>query len=500
MKIDYKTTTSLALENSDCLILPVFSNYVLQKMGQTLDKNSQGQIARLIQGDLELKLGSTLMIHDPRGVNVQRILCIYYGAQENIDTVHFQKIITTAAKATNKPGILTVSICLGDFPLIQHSIVDTIPQVISAFEGGFYVFEDFKTAALNTCALQSVELLFNTQIDKNQLDVAINTGKALAEGIHLTKQLSNLPANHGTPSHIAKIAQSLEKTYPTLSVEVLDMDDAVVQNMGGLLAVAQGSAQAAKFVIIRYRASKTKPDQSPVVLIGKGVTFDSGGISIKPAFRMEEMKFDMAGAASVLGVIKTAAQLELSVPLVGILPLTENLLGSKAMKPGDVIYTLSGKTVEIIDTDAEGRLILADALTYSQRFNPAVVIDIGTLTGAIGIALGSAASGLMTTDADLCRALEAAGKFSGDRVWSFPLWEDYYEMIQSNVADVANVGEGGAGSITAAAFLSRFVDTTKWAHLDIGETAYVTGKNKTATGRPVALLVQYLLHYCQSLN
>lgn len=277
-----------------------------------------------------------------------------------------------------------------------------------------------------------------------------------------------------------------------LDIQVLKKDAIEKEGMGALLAVAQGSEQPPHFVVLEYNGAKK--GQKPVVLVGKGVTFDSGGICIKPAAGMEEMKFDMAGAASVLGTLKAIALLKLPINVVGIMPLTENLPSGSAVKPGDIIKSLSGQTIEVINTDAEGRLILADALTYSERFEPDVVIDMATLTGAIIIALGAVATGLMSNDTTLSDELAKAGEQSHDRIWPLPLWDDYQEQIDSNIADISNIGIGGGKSITAACFLSRFTKKFRWAHLDIAGTAWRSGQNKTATGRPVSLLVQFLLN------
>lgn len=269
------------------------------------------------------------------------------------------------------------------------------------------------------------------------------------------------------------------------------------EGMGGLLAVAQGSEEPVQFITLEYLGAEK---QKPIVLVGKGVTFDAGGICLKPALGMEEMKYDMSGAAAVLGVLKTIAQLELPIHVVGIIPLTENLPSGRAVKPGDVVKTLAGLNVEVINTDAEGRLILADALTYSERFNPAAVIDMATLTGAIIVTLGTVATGMMSNTTELALEIEKAGQESQDRVWPLPLWDDYQEQINSNVADVSNVGIGGGKSITAACFLSRFTKKLNWAHLDIAGTAWKSGPEKTATGRPVSLIVQFLLNRCKNNN
>jgi leucyl aminopeptidase len=304
-----------------------------------------------------------------------------------------------------------------------------------------------------------------------------------------------LPSNVCTPTYFAKSAQALVAEYASvMKIEVLEEQDAKNLGMGAFLAVAKGSAEPPKFIVLHYKGAKT--DEKPIVLIGKGVTFDSGGICLKPAAGMEEMKFDMLGAASVLGTLKAAALLKLSINVIGIMPVVENMPGGRATKPGDIVSTLLGKTIEIINTDAEGRLILADSLAYSERFEPTAVIDIATLTGAIIVALGTVATGLMSNNIGLTQEIELAGKQSSDYVWTLPLWEDYQEQIDSNIADMMNIGVDGGKSITAACLLERFAKKFPWAHLDIAGSGWKSGRFKTASGRPVALLVQFLLNRC----
>src|SRR3569832_733229 len=315
--------------------------------------------------------------------------------------------------------------------------------------------------------------------------------KAVAEGIKPTKDLGNLPPKLCTPGYLADQARTLAKRHKTIKVEVLDRGDMEKLGMGALLAVARGSQEPPKLIVVQYRGGK-KIDR-PVALVGKGVTFDSGGISIKPAQAMDEMKFDMCGAASVLGTRETIALLKLPLNVVGVIPSTENLPSGTATKPGDVVTSLSGQTIEILNTDAEGRLILCDALTYTERFEPDVVIDIATLTGACVVALGKHASGLLGNNEALIQDLLKAGKETGARAWELPLWEDYQDQLKTHFADMANVGGRDGGTITAACFLSRFTKKFQWAHLDIAGTAWLTGDKKGATGRPVPLLTQYLL-------
>jgi leucyl aminopeptidase len=324
--------------------------------------------------------------------------------------------------------------------------------------------------------------------------MAVEIGTAIGKGVATARDLGNLPGNICTPTYLADTAQKNAKRYSDMNVKILKQDDIEKLGMGALLSVAKGSRQPPRLIVINYDGGK-KGDK-PVVLVGKGITFDSGGISIKSSASMDEMKFDMCGAASVLGTMVTVGELKLPINVVGIVPSCENMPDGAANKPGDIVTSMSGQTIEVLNTDAEGRLILCDALTYSERYKPRAVIDIATLTGACVIALGKHPSGLLSNDDTLAEKLRNAGQRSGDRVWQLPLWEEYQDQLKSNFADMANIGGREAGTITAACFLSRFAEKLKWAHLDIAGTAWESGDNKGATGRPVPLLSQYLLDQC----
>jgi leucyl aminopeptidase len=318
----------------------------------------------------------------------------------------------------------------------------------------------------------------------------LEEGLAIAHGVSLAKDLGNLPPNVCTPTYLADQARELAKRY-RMKATVLEAEDMEKLGMGALLSVARGSAQPPKLIVLEHRGGAKA--QKPVALVGKGITFDTGGISLKPASEMDEMKFDMCGAASVLGTLKAVGEMRLPINVVGVIPTTENMPGGRATKPGDIVTTMSGQTVEILNTDAEGRLILCDALTYASRFEPAAVIDIATLTGACVIALGHVASGLYANDEALAKEVLAAADAAFDRAWHLPLWDDYQEQLKSNFADFANIGGRPAGSVTAACFLARFTKKFRWAHLDIAGTAWKSGREKGATGRPVPLLTQFLL-------
>ena len=359
-----------------------------------------------------------------------------------------------------------------------------------------YEFREFKSKpAKDRKTLRRITQMVSSRRDLAIGIQAVSDGRAITHGIRLARDLANRPANVCTPTHLAAEAQQLAKSLPAIKVTVLDEDALKKLKMNALLSVAQGTAEPARLITLEYKGGKR--NGRPIVLVGKGITFDSGGISIKPAANMDEMKFDMCGGAAVFGAIATVAEMQLPLNVIGIIAATENMPGSKATRPGDIYTSMSGQTIEVLNTDAEGRLILCDALTYSERFNPDVVIDIATLTGACVIALGKHATGLLSNHNPLAKDLLNAGENCGDRAWQLPLWDDYQKQLDSPFADIANVGGRDAGTITAACFLSRFTKKLNWAHLDIAGTAWITGDKKGATGRPVTLLVQYLMDRCR---
>jgi leucyl aminopeptidase len=353
-----------------------------------------------------------------------------------------------------------------------------------------YRFDRLKSKAPESKrALRKVTLHLAKRSDIADGEIGLQRGEAIAEGVTLAKDLGNLPGNICTPAYLAEQAQELGKRHG-IKVEVLDRKEIEKLGMNSFLAVAQGSTQPPKLIVLEYQGGKR--DTPPVALVGKGVTFDTGGISIKPAAEMDEMKFDMCGAASVLGTLKAIALMRLPLNVVGVIPATENMPDGNAIKPGDIVTTMSGQTVEILNTDAEGRLILCDALTYVEKYKPAAVVDIATLTGAMVIALGHVATGVFSNSDPLAREILQASENAWDRAWHMPLWDDYQDGLKSNFADFPNIGSRAGGSITAACFLSRFTKAYPWAHLDIAGTAWKSGAEKGATGRPVSLLVHFL--------
>jgi leucyl aminopeptidase len=338
--------------------------------------------------------------------------------------------------------------------------------------------------------LKSLTYWANSKAGANAAKKGLAYGASVGNGMNVARQLGNLPANICTPTYLANQAKALAKGQRNVTTNVLSEADMRKLKMGSLLSVSAGSDQPAKLIVIKYQG--TKASVKPTVLVGKAVTFDTGGISLKPGGGMDEMKYDMCGGASVMGVMNALIENQLPVNVVGIIPATENMPNGQATKPGDVVTSMSGQTIEILNTDAEGRLILCDALTYAGRFKPDTVIDIATLTGAVIGALGKVTAGLLSNDDELAEGLLASGTKSGDRAWRMPLWEEYDELLKSNFADMANIGGPQAGTITAACFLARFTKKYRWAHLDVAGTAWVSGAQKGATGRPVPILMEYI--------
>jgi len=412
-----------------------------------------------------------------------------FGNAADMGAKEFRDGLRGAIRAMQEASLAEAALYISDFAIKSRDAAWMTMQAAIATLEGTYRFDSLKSNARpQRKGLKRLVLGFLQ--DPKGAAAALERCIAIGEGVNLARELGNLPPNICTPSYLADQARALAKSNK-LKVTVLERKDMEKLGMGSLLSVADGSRQPPKLITLEYYGEVRK--QKPVVLVGKGVTFDTGGISLKPSAEMDEMKYDMSGAGSVLGTLSAAAAMKLPLNVIGVIPATENMPGGKATRPGDIVTSMSGQTIEILNTDAEGRLILCDALTYAQRFEPAAIIDIATLTGACVIALGHIASGLFANDERLARELEAAGQASWDRVWHMPVWEDYQEQLKSNFADMANIGGRPGGSITAACFLARFTRKLKWAHLDIAGTAWKSGRDKGSTGRPVPLLSQFLM-------
>ncbi len=476
-----------------CTVVGVFESRKLSAAAATLDRAAKGYLASIVKrGDMDGKAGSTLVLHNVPNLSCERVLLVGLGPEAEFHDKQYRDAVAAAIKALIATGAKEASLHLTELGAVKRDIRWRVNHAVTVARDVIYRFDRMKSKPQSTPPpLHRLVIGVGDKSSQRQAAAGLEQGLTVAHGMSLAKDLGNLPGNVCTPAYLAEQARELAKRY-RMKVQVLERKDMEKLGMGTLLSVAQGSAQPPKLITLEYRGAGKA--QKPVVLVGKGVTFDTGGISLKPAPEMDEMKYDMCGAASVLGTLKAVAEMKLPINLVGIIPATENMPGSRATKPGDIVTSMSGQTIEILNTDAEGRLILCDALTYAERYDPDSVVDIATLTGACVIALGHVASGLFSNDDAFAKELIAAGDSANDRAWQMPLWDDYQEQLKSNFADFANIGGRPAGSITAACFLARFTKKFKWAHLDIAGTAWKSGKEKGATGRPVPLLTQFLIN------
>ncbi|NOX76528.1 MAG: leucyl aminopeptidase [Gammaproteobacteria bacterium] len=480
-------------QRSACVVVGVFEPRRLSPAADSLDKASGGQISSLLRrGDIEGMPGQTLLLHNLPKTLADRILLVGCGRERDIGDKEYNRIVSSAVKRLNETGAMEGVNYLTELNVKGRDLHWKIRQTVEATRETLYRFDTLKSKKDETRRpLRKLTLMVPRRSDLPNGEAAAREGEAIAEGVSLAKDLGNLPGNICTPGYLAKQAKAMGKKYSKLKVSILEQAQMEKLGMGALLSVAKGSREAPQLIVMEYKGGKTKA--KPTVLVGKGVTFDSGGISIKPSPSMDEMKYDMCGAASVFGALTACAELQLEINVIGVVPACENLPDGAASKPGDVVTSMSGQTIEVLNTDAEGRLILCDALTYCERFEPDAVVDIATLTGACVIALGRHASGVMGNHHPLVHELLNAGKSSGDRAWELPLWDEYNEQLKSNFADIPNIAGREGGTITAACFLSRFTKKYHWAHMDIAGTAWVSGENKGATGRPVALLTQFLI-------
>lgn len=475
MNFELKTLdlASAANEKCDALIVLLSQSF---KPGK--DVLSALVAQTLKAGDLETKPGKSLVLYRPAGVACARAVLVGVGDGSGKEV---RKAVAAAVTAVKADKVKKLVICFATLP--QE---DAVRAAVMAGAEASYVYTTTKSKPEGRAIQRVVVGLPNSPKSKPVFDRAV----AAVTGIEYAKEWANRPANHTTPTLLAAAARALAK-LPNIKCQVLGPKEVAKLAMGSFMAVAQGSDEPLRFIVLRYDGAVKS--EAPTVLVGKGITFDSGGISLKPAAEMDEMKFDMSGAASVLGVFRALAELKPAINVVGLIPACENLISGRAVKPGDVVTSMSGQTIEILNTDAEGRLVLCDALTYAERFKPRAVVDIATLTGACMIALGGVRSGLFSGDDELAAALMLAGESTSDLCWRLPLDDDYAEGLKTNFADVANVAGRAGGAITAAKFLQRFADKFPWAHLDIAGTAWKSGLAKGATGRPVALLLEYLL-------
>jgi len=481
-------------QRSGCVVVGVYEGGELPAAAQLLDKAAKHALSDLIaRGDMSGKSASTLLLHKLPGIAAERVLLVGLGKASELNNKSSVEILRATFSALNGTPAKDAALYLVDEGFGKDAPWVIRQAVFAAAEQAFRA-DGLKSKPGKAATLKSITF---ATLDRPAaaLKPVLDQAAATAHGMELAKTLGNLPGNVCTPAYLAAKALALGKAHKSIKTAVLEEKDMQKLGMGSLLSVTRGSEQPAKLITLEYHGTDKK--QKPIVLVGKGITFDSGGISLKPGAEMDEMKYDMCGAASVLGTMQAIAELGLKLNVVGVIPACENLPSGRATKPGDIVTSMSGQTIEILNTDAEGRLILCDALTYSKKFNPDTVIDIATLTGACVIALGHVASGLFSNEDKLAKDLLAAGEQAHDRAWQLPLWEDYQPLLDSNFADMQNIGGRAGGTITAACFLSRFTKDYRWAHLDIAGTAWKSGKEKGATGRPVPLLTQYLINRAQ---
>lgn len=480
-------------QRTDCLIIGIYDNSELTPAAKKLNEISQGYLKKwLNKGDFQAKIGQTQLLFSVPNVKTDRILVVGCGKKSPLSNRDYRKIISASIKALNSLKIKQISLFLTEVEVDKQSMPWKIKQAAEVIAETTYLFDHFKSSKEPKFGLEEI-ILHTTKASLHASEIALDQALSIASGVEYTKNLANTPSNICTPTYVANQAKKLAKEYKSISVKILEEKDMRKLGMGAFLAVTKGSHEEAKLICLEYKGTAKKA--APIALVGKGIIFDTGGISLKPSDSMIGMKYDMCGAATVLGTLKAAAELKLPGHIVGILACAENMPGGAASKPEDIVTSLSGQTIEIMNTDAEGRLVLSDALIYCERFNPSAVIDIATLTGATVIALGYHATSMLSNNDTLAKELMNAGTESHDRVWQLPLWDEYQEQLKSPFADMSNVGGRSAGVITAACFLSRFAKKFPWAHLDVAGTAAMMGVGERyATGRPVPLLMQFLIN------
>jgi len=489
------TIKTAALQNitTSCMILGVYQNKALPEVTAEVNKLTHRALGNIIEaGDISGTLGQTLLIHNPEGVRAKRLLLVGLGKKGELDLKKFIKIINSVAQGLKKYALGDALDTLINLPVKNAGSEKCGQMIAQILQNSVYRYTQTKSKKGSKPELKKVDVYLVDKTQRSKLRKALDIGSAVASGMALTREMGNLPGNICTPTFLGEQAQLLAKRNKGLKTKVLSEAQMRRLGMGSLLSVGNGSDENSALIIMEYNGTseKTKPN----VIVGKGITFDTGGISLKPGAGMDEMKFDMCGAASVLGTMAALCALKPRINVIGVIASAENMPSGRATKPGDIVTSMSGQTIEVLNTDAEGRLVLCDALTYVERYKPKSVIDIATLTGAVIVALGSVVSGVMSNNDELADKLYQTGLNVNDPVWRLPIWDEYQSQLDSNFADIANIGGPKAGSITAACFLSRFAKKYPWAHLDIAGTAWLQGKEKGATGRPVPLLVEYLLN------
>ena len=486
----YLTKSTIQSASNECILAAIFEDRQLSETAEQLNSQLNNEISDLVaNGEITGKIGQVQILRK----GSERIVLVGCGKPNEINERQYKQIIQKAVQAVKETAAESVINTLTDVKIKDRDLYWNVRFAIETMEESFYVFDQFKSKKNEEQGKLS-EVIFNVaDTEIAQTELAIQHACAVALGVKAAKDLANCPPNICNPAYLATQAKTLENSTALLKTTILGEAELSELGMQAYLAVSRGSHNEAKLTIMEYR-NHPDPQSKPIVLVGKGLTFDAGGISLKPAAEMDEMKYDMCGAASVYGVMNALVSLQLPINVIGVLASCENLPDGNAYRPGDILTTMNGLTVEVLNTDAEGRLVLCDTLTYVQKFNPELVIDVATLTGACVVALGQHNSGLISTDNELVQQIALASRQSTDKAWQLPLSEEYDEQLKSNFADLANIGGRWGGAITAGAFLSHFTKNYRWAHLDIAGTAWLQGANKGATGRPVPLLTQFLIN------
>ncbi|MDA6066924.1 leucyl aminopeptidase [Idiomarina abyssalis] len=485
-------------QRSACIVVGVFEPRRLSGVAEQLDKVSDGYLSNLLRrGDLEGKSGQVLLLHHVPNILAERVLLVGCGKERELDERQYRQIIARTMNTLNETGSMEAVCFLSELHVKGRDTYWKVRQAVEAARATLYNFNELKSKKEEP-RRPLRKLVFNVPSRKELAlgEQAVQHALAVATGMDICRNVANMPPNICTPRYLADQAKLMSENYGNLTVSTVEEAEMEKLGMNAYLAVGRGSEHESVLTLMHYNGAPD--DQPPIVLVGKGLTFDSGGISIKPSANMDEMKYDMGGAAGVLGAMQALAELQLPINVIGAVAGCENMPDGKAYRPGDILTTMSGQTVEVLNTDAEGRLVLCDTLTYIERFEPESVIDLATLTGACVIALGSHASAVLSQHNPLAHEILNAAQQSGDKAWRMPLWDEYQSMLDSPFADMANIGGREAGTITAACFLSRYTKKYNWAHMDIAGTAWQGGKDKGSTGRPVPLLTQFLINRCSA--
>lgn len=485
-------------QRSACIVVGVFEPRRLSAVGEQLDNVSDGYLSNLLRrGDLEGKSGQVLLLHHVPNILAERVLLVGCGKERELDERQYRQIIARTISTLNETGSMEAVCFLSELHVKGRDTYWKVRHAVEAARTALYSFDELKSKKEEP-RRPLRKLVFNVPSRKELAlgEQAVQHALGVAAGMDVCRHVANMPPNICTPRYLAEQAQQMAERYDNLTVSTVDESEMAELGMNAYLAVGRGSEHESVLTLLHYQGAAD--DQAPIVLVGKGLTFDAGGISIKPSANMDEMKYDMGGAAGVLGAMQALAELQLPINVIGAVAGCENMPDGNAYRPGDILTTMSGQTVEVLNTDAEGRLVLCDTLTYVERFEPESVIDLATLTGACVVALGSHASAVLSQHNPLAQEILNAAQQSGDKAWRLPLWDEYQPMLDSPFADMANIGGREAGTITAACFLSRYTKKYNWAHMDIAGTAWQGGKDKGSTGRPVPLLTQFMLNRCHT--